>query len=200
MKTIGTNESSNPLKSYIRSNYFLYLGGEMIPLFLNNEQTAVVKSLHISLTVKSLRGVDYLSEITFKNKKNFSIPLKLYVENDLHLSDYHYGFASPVENVLFFTNNKGLFLMSGIFKDRSFNQYGVIQKGETCEKIVNGKIPFRPIACGNVIGLYSFEHRLEPFEVARAYTWMLMSKTMSEEELLKKDKQLKQILAFSREK
>ncbi|WAA10412.1 hypothetical protein [Fervidibacillus albus] len=200
MKTIGTNESSHPLKSYIRSTHYVFMDGQMIPLQLKNGHTYTIKSLKISMSTKKLEGDDFLSRISIKNEERTTVPVKLYVENDLQPSDHHYGFVSPVENVLFFTNDEGLFLTSGIFKNRPFNQYGIMKKGQSIETISDGKIPFSPIAGGDVIGIYAFEQELAPLETAIAYTWILISKTMSERGLLVKDKQLKQTLAFSQEK
>lgn len=197
MNTIDANRRTNPLTSSVKMNHYVYVDGRMNPLNNGEKDYFPTDFLHIAISCKQMEDDVILTKITFQNEKNGSVPVKLIVENDLYRSKNHYGFISPTKDVLFLANEDRLFLTSGIFKDRFFSQYGVVKKDRNIKSFIDGHIPFSPIAGGEVVGMYSFEQKLAPLERVTAYTWILTSTTKSETELLRKDKQLKQTLAFS---
>ncbi|WP_033828411.1 hypothetical protein [Bacillus andreraoultii] len=185
------------LKQQLKMRHYLYYNGSKVRITMG-ENWLFNKSFHINFRYLYTKDDLIVTNLSISNLTDERIRIKLFVETFLNELKNNYIFVSPKKDVLFLTNNDGLYLTSGIMNGRSLAQYGVLNKDSYEEKIQDGIIPFNPIGSGNCIGLFSLEQELEPYEATVANTWTLASNSYSERDLFHWDSQLKSRLAFSK--
>jgi len=196
MNILHTEDYLMKMKYQLKFNHYLYWNGKMKKITAG-ENWLMDGSFHINCRYLHTKDDILLAKLSISNLTDQRVPIKVFVESNLNELKNNYVFVSPKKDVLFLTNEDGLFLASGMINGTSMSQYGVLKKYQYIEKICDGVIPFNPIGTGNVVGLYTLEQLLVPYETTIAYTWTLASKTFSEKELLIRDEQLKSRLAFS---
>lgn len=196
MNILYTEDYLMKLNDQLIPNHFLYWNGKMKKITAG-ENWLMDGSFHINCRYLHTKDDFFLAKLSISNLTDQRVTIKIFVESHLNELKKNYIFVSPKKDVLFLMNEDVLFLVSGMLNGTSMTQYGVLKRNQYMEKIYDGMIPFIPIGTGNVVGLYTLEQRLVPYETTIAYTWTLASKTFSEKELLSQDEQLKSRLAFS---
>jgi len=196
MNILYTEDYLMKLNDQLIPNHFLYWNGKMKKITAG-ENWLMDGSFHINCRYLHTKDDCFLAKLSISNLTDQRVTIKIFVESHLNELKKNYIFVSPKKDVLFLTNEDVLFLASGMLNGTSMTQYGVLKRNQYMEKIYDGMIPFIPIGTGNVVGLYTLEQRLVPYETTIAYTWTLASKIFSEKELLSQDEQLKSRLAFS---
>jgi len=198
MKSHGaadTRTKENEKVPLFQMHHYLYLNGKY-----TNIEPEKMESFDCGLEVRLQpyqRDEDTLvMKAHFYNLSESSMNIKLFVENRIYGMDHRYGFISPKRDVLFFTDENSLCIASGVFREKSLCQYGIIERKRRWSWIRKAQIPFSPFGLGEVSGIYTLEKVLAPKEMASAYTWMIYSDSMAEQELLLQDQQLKTALAF----
>jgi len=196
MNILYTEDYLMKLNDQLIPNHFLYWNGKMKKITAG-ENWLMDGSFHINCRYLHTKDDFFLAKLSISNLTDQRVTIKIFVESHLNELKKNYIFVSPKKDVLFLMNEDVLFLVSGMLNGTSMTQYGVLKRNQYMEKIYDGMIPFIPIGTGNVVGLYTLEQRLVPYETTIAYTWTLASKIFSEKELLSQDEQLKSRLAFS---
>ncbi|MCU9600523.1 hypothetical protein [Pallidibacillus thermolactis] len=176
--------------------YFIFFKGKLIPIL--SGRNILANSLYIYCQFPLQTEKFNLTQFTIINKSNIYVPIKIFVKCGLHTFEKKYVFVSPKEDVIFLSNRDGLFLNSGIIKHSSISQYGVLKRSDYNEKIRQGKIPLYPIGTGDVVGLFTLETVLKPYERTVANTWVMYSENHNDKNLIKWDRTLKSRLAFSK--
>lgn len=184
------------LRQQLIIRHYLFCNGKREKITAG-ENWLMGNCFHINFNYMNMKDDFLLMKLSISNLTDQKVQLKLFVENYLHKIHNNYVFISPKKDVLFLTNHEGLFLTSGLIGGSSISQYGVLKRKNYLNEICDGMIPFYPIGSGDVIGLFTLEKQLAPYETTVAYTWTLASKSFSEKDLLQWDEHLKTRLAFS---
>ena len=197
MGAVGSVNTEH-LTGTLKMNHFLSFGERMYSLFENGKTEHQFGCLHLDLDYLN-RGNIKLAKISVRNAGSGSRPVCLLTETFFEDEGSAYGFISPTKDVIFLTRKKTLYLVSGMFKNKPYNQSGVLKKQEIGFLGQPAKIPFSPIAGGEIRCLFTLEQQLETGETALAFSWAIASPLTPEAEnnLLKKHQELKSTLAFS---
>lgn len=188
-------EKSGERHPIFQMNHYLYVKGEytnMVP----GKRESIAGGLEAHLVPYQREDGTIVMKTDFFNNREEPLEIRLFVENIILGKESRFGFVSPKRDVIYITDENCLCIASGIFREKSLCQYGILQREHLWNWLQNGQIPFRPLGMGEVAGIYTLEKVLAPKEQVSAYTWMIYSQSMSEQELLKRDHRLKTALAF----
>ncbi len=184
------------INDQVSEDHFLYCNGQLKKI-RDGENRLDDGRFYVLRSTLDEKDNHTLVKLFIKNLSAQPVEIKLFVGNCLIELKNNYIFVSPKKNVMFLANDDGLTLASGMIHKSPFSQYGVLKRKNYTEKISCGRLPLYPLGAGDVVGIYSLEARVRPYQNVTAYTWMIRSNKYHKNELLKWNEEIKSGLAFS---
>lgn len=195
IKTVDWNHEVADYLNLMNINHFICINERLFPI-QKDRHVYQEYSLSIINDKPIIENDIIINRFKITNEAVHPFKLKLVVENFLVETNHDYAFISPKHDVIFITNENGLYLTSGMLDEKSIHQYGIINSKGQIEHVTGGVIPFCPIGSGEVSAIYSLEQEILPNQTVTACTWAIFSHDWTEKELIVRDKQLKSTLAF----
>jgi hypothetical protein len=183
----------------------IWVNGKYYWLQNSMEKIMYEEGITFSVRPEQIHSNIRLNHIHVTNHTNQTKQVKILSMHHYSLiSQEHFTFVSPKDQVIFHLANKEVFLVNGQFNGRGLHEYTIqpywnvfTDKIWDCQK--KGNLKYQPMAKGPAASITSLRAEMEPHQTINLNTWII--KGNSKRDVSKLDQALlKNTLAFPFEK
>jgi hypothetical protein len=175
--------------------------------WLQTSSEKIMYEEEISLTVKQeqIHSKIRFNHMNVTNHSKQSKELKiLAMHHHSRISQDHFTFVSPKDQVIFHLANKEVFLVNGQFNGVGLNEYTIqpywnVFTDKIWSSQEKGNLKYQPMGKGAAASIFTLKAEVKPHQTIKLHTWAI--KGASKREIMALDQALlKNTLAFPFEK